>query len=243
MDNNSNCKKKLILKNVSRSFEKDYILKDISLEVNEGEFVSLLGPSGSGKSTILNIISGILKPDNGEVTVEGEISYMHQKDLLLPWKKIIDNVALPLYIKGRSRKEGRKKVIDYFDAYGLKGYEYKYPFQLSGGMRQRAAFLRTYMTSSNIMLLDEPFGALDAITRSKMQTWLLDVIKDLNSTILLITHDIEEAIYLSNKIYILSDKPAYIKGKICVDLPQNRTKDLITSDKFIDIKKQILNLM
>lgn len=243
MDNNSECKKKLILKNVSRSFEKDNILKDISLEVNEGEFVSLLGPSGSGKSTILNIISGILKPDSGEVAVEGEISYMHQKDLLLPWKKIIDNVALPLYIKGKSKTEGRKKVINYFEAYGLKGYEFKYPFQLSGGMRQRAAFLRTYMTSSNIMLLDEPFGALDAITRSKMQTWLLDVIKDLRSTILLITHDIEEAIYLSNKIYVLSDKPAYIKGKICVDLPKNRTRDLITSDRFVDIKKQVLSLM
>lgn len=241
--NDKDCKKKFILKNISKSFEKDNILKNISLEAGEGEFVSLLGPSGSGKSTILNIISGILKPDNGEVKVEGEISYMHQKDLLLPWKKIIDNVALPLYIKGKSKIEGRNQVVDYFEPYGLKGYEYKYPFQLSGGMKQRAAFLRTYMASSNIMLLDEPFGALDAITRSKMQNWLLDVIKDLKSTILFITHDIEEAIYLSDKIYILSDKPACIKGEIHVNLPKNRTKDLITSDKFVAIKKQVLNLM
>ncbi|WML33056.1 ABC transporter ATP-binding protein [Clostridium sp. OS1-26] len=235
--------KKLVLKNVSRSFDTDKILNNISLEVREGEFVSLLGPSGSGKSTILNIISGVLKPDKGEVKVEGEISYMHQKDLLLPWKKVIDNVALPLYIKGKSKAEGRKQVIDYFEPYGLKGYEFKYPFQLSGGMKQRAAFLRTYMTSNNIMLLDEPFGALDAITRGKMQNWLLNVIKDLRSTILFITHDIEEAIYLSNRIYILSDKPACIKGEIEVDLPKNRTKDMITSEKFVAIKKQVLDLM
>ncbi|MBI6874330.1 ABC transporter ATP-binding protein [Clostridium aciditolerans] len=235
--------KKLVLKNVSRSFDTDKILNNISLEVREGEFVTLLGPSGSGKSTILNIISGVLKPDNGEVKVEGEISYMHQKDLLLPWKKVIDNVALPLYIKGKSKSEGRKQVIDYFEPYGLKGYEFKYPFQLSGGMKQRAAFLRTYMTSNNIMLLDEPFGALDAITRGKMQNWLLNVIKDLKSTILFITHDIEEAIYLSNRIYILSDKPACIKGEIKVDLPRNRTKDMITSDKFVAIKKQVLDFM
>lgn len=235
--------KKLVLKNVSRSFDTDKILNNISLEVREGEFVSLLGPSGSGKSTILNIISGVLKPDKGEVKVEGEISYMHQKDLLLPWKKVIDNVALPLYIKGKSKAEGRKQVIDYFEPYGLKGYEFKYPFQLSGGMKQRAAFLRTYMTSNNIMLLDEPFGALDAITRGKMQNWLLNVIKDLKSTILFITHDIEEAIYLSNRIYILSDKPACIKGEIEVDLPRNRTKDMITSDKFVAIKKQVLDFM
>lgn len=235
--------KKLVLKNVSRSFDADKILNNISLEIREGEFVSLLGPSGSGKSTILNIISGVLKPDNGEVKVEGEISYMHQKDLLLPWKKVIDNVALPLYIKGKSKAEGRKQVIDYFEPYGLKGYEFKYPFQLSGGMKQRAAFLRTYMTSNNIMLLDEPFGALDAITRGKMQNWLLNVIKDLRSTILFITHDIEEAIYLSNRIYILSDKPACIKGEIEVDLPRNRTKDMITSEKFVAIKKQVLDLM
>lgn len=240
---NSNNKVKLTLKNVSKTFEDDTILKDISFEVEEGEFVTLLGPSGSGKSTILNIISGILKPDNGEAKVAGEISYMHQKDLLLPWKKVIDNVALPLYIKGKGKEEGRNQVLPYFEPYGLEGYEYKYPFQLSGGMRQRAAFLRTYITSSNIMLLDEPFGALDAITRGKMQNWLLDVIKDLKSTILFITHDIEEAIYLSNRIYILSDKPAYIKGEIFVDLPENRTKDIITSDKFIAIKRQILDLI
>lgn len=241
--NNTSGKGKIILNGVSKSFEENTILKDISFEVKEGEFVSLLGPSGSGKSTILNIISGILKPDTGEARVSGEISYMHQKDLILPWKKVIDNAALPLYIKGKSKTEGRKQVEKYFEPYGLKGYEYKYPFQLSGGMKQRVAFLRTYMTSNNIMLLDEPFGALDAITRSKMQNWLLHIIKDLKSTILFITHDIEEAIYLSNRIYILSDKPAYIKGEICVDLPKNRTKDIITSDKFVDIKKQVLNTM
>lgn len=242
MDERNICKK-IILTNVSKSFDGDKILDDISFEVYDGEFVSLLGPSGSGKSTILNIVSNILKPDSGDVLVDGEISYMHQKDLLLPWKKVIDNVALPLYIKGKRKAEARSEVIKYFEMYGLKGYEYKYPSKLSGGMRQRAAFLRTYMASSNIMLLDEPFGALDAITRTKMQNWLLSIIKDLEITILFITHDIEEAIYLSNKIYILSDKPACIKSCINVDLPKQRARDIITSDEFLQIKRKILDLL
>ncbi|AYD41442.1 ABC transporter ATP-binding protein [Clostridium fermenticellae] len=235
--------KKVVLKDVSKSFDGYKIIDNISFEVTEGEFVSLIGPSGSGKSTILNIISGILNPDSGDVYVDGDISYMHQKDLLLPWKKVIDNVAMPLYIKGESKVCARNKVLKYFDMYGLKGYEYKYPSKLSGGMRQRAAFLRTYMASDNIMLLDEPFGALDAITRTKMQNWLLKIIKDLNITILFITHDIEEAIYLSNRIYILSDKPASIKSSIYVDLPEDKTKDIITSDEFLSIKRRIYNLL
>ncbi|MBU3159956.1 ABC transporter ATP-binding protein [Clostridium frigoris] len=239
---------KLAVNNIEKNFGSMNIIKNVSFYAKENEFVSLLGPSGSGKSTIFNIISGLLLQDAGKIIIDGEecssrlkkVSYMHQKDLLLPWKNIIDNVSLPLIIKGKSKREARNQVLEYFKVFGLVGFEYKYPFQLSGGMRQRAALLRTYIASADIMLLDEPFGALDAITRSKMHSWLLEVIKELKATIIFITHDIEEAVFLSDRIYVLSDKPATIKTEIIVDLPKTRTKDIVTSENFNKIKKEIL---
>jgi len=216
---------KLRLVNIKKSFGSMNIIKNVSFYAKDNEFVSLLGASGSGKSTIFNIISGLLLQDSGEIIIDGKecksrfknVSYMHQKDLLLPWKNIIDNTTLPLVVNGKSKKEARAQVIKYFTTFGLSGFEYKYPFQLSGGMRQRVALLRTYMSSTDIMLLDEPFGALDAITRGKMHSWLLEVIKELKATIIFITHDIEEAVFLSDRIYVLSDKPATIKKEIIVD--------------------------
>jgi len=242
---------KLKVSNIKKTFGNMNIINDVSFYANENEFISLLGPSGSGKSTIFNIISGLLPQDSGEIVIDGEechgnigkVSYMHQKDLLLPWKNIVDNTTLPLIIKGKSKKEARSEVLSHFKTFGLQGFEYKYPLQLSGGMKQRAALLRTYMASSDIMLLDEPFGALDAITRAKMQYWLIDVIKELKATIIFITHDIEEAVFLSDRIYVLSDKPATIKKEIIVDLPKNRTKDIITSEKFNEIKRIILQAL
>lgn len=242
---------KIRLVNIKKNFGSMNIIKDVSFYANNNEFVSLLGPSGSGKSTIFNIISGLLLQDSGEVIIDGKvctsrlkkISYMHQKDLLLPWKNIIDNIAIPLIIKGKSKKEARTYVLSYFKTFGLVGFEYKYPSQLSGGMRQRVALLRTYMSSSDIMLLDEPFGALDAITRTKMHYWLLEVSKEIKATIIFITHDIEEAVFLSDRIYVLSDKPAIIKKEIFVDLPKSRTNDIITSIKFNEIKRNILELL
>ena len=242
---------KIRLVNIKKNFGNMNIIKNVSFYANNNEFISLLGPSGSGKSTIFNIISGLLDQDDGEIIIDGKecrsrlkkVSYMHQKDLLLPWKNIIDNVALPLIIKGISKKNARIQVLNYFKVFGIQGFEYKYPFQLSGGMRQRAALLRTYMASSDIMLLDEPFGALDAITRAKMHSWLLEVIKELKATIIFITHDIEEAIFLSDRIYVLSDKPATIKKEIIVELPKDRTKDIITSIKFNEIKRKILQTL
>ena len=244
-------KEKLRISNIKKSFGSKDIINDVSFYANEGEFISLLGPSGSGKSTIFNIISGLLHQDEGKIIIDGEecyhehrkVSYMHQKDLLLPWKNIVDNTTLSLIIKGKSKREAREESLSYFKTFGLEGYEYKYPFQLSGGMKQRAALLRTYMSSSDIMLLDEPFGALDAITRAKMHYWLLEVIKELKATIIFITHDIEEAIFLSDRIYVLSDKPATVKKEIIVDLPKNRTKDLVTSEKFNEIKRLILQTL
>jgi ABC-type nitrate/sulfonate/bicarbonate transport system ATPase subunit len=251
MSTYQNSKEKLRVSNIKKNFDSMSIINDVSFYANENEFISLLGPSGSGKSTIFNIISGLVLQDSGEIIIDGQecqgnnekVSYMHQKDLLLPWKNIVDNTTLSLVIKGKSKKEARTKVLSHFKTFGLEGFEYKYPFQLSGGMKQRAALLRTYMSSSDIMLLDEPFGALDAITRGKMQYWLLEVIKELKSTIIFITHDIEEAIFLSDRIYVLSDKPATIKKEIFVDLPKNRTKDIITSEKFNEIKRVILQTL
>jgi putative hydroxymethylpyrimidine transport system ATP-binding protein len=223
---------KLELKNVKKSFDNTKILDEITIKVKEGELVSILGPSGSGKSTIFNIITGITKEDSGEVNVNGDISYMHQKDLLLPWKNILDNVSLPLVLKGENKKEARSKAQKYFETFGLKGYEKNHPHQLSGGMRQRANFLRTFINSSDIMLLDEPFGALDSITRYKMQKWLLEVRNNLNMTTLFITHDVEEAVFLSDRIYIISEKPSKIKREFKVD-KENRD----------NLKKQILDIL
>ncbi|MDC4239755.1 ABC transporter ATP-binding protein [Clostridium tertium] len=239
----SSCQNKIVLKNISKFFDDMEILRDINIEVKEGELVSILGPSGSGKSTIFNILTNLINSDRGEVEVNGDLSYMYQKDMMVPWKKVIDNIGIPIIFKGNSKKNAREEVKKHIDEFGLNGFEYKYPSQLSGGMKQRANFLKTYLTSNDIMLLDEPFGALDSITRRKMQKWLLDLTKEINSTILLITHDIEEAILLSNRIYIISEKPAIIKGEIKVNLPKERNEDIVTSDKFVAIKKEVLELM
>ena len=239
----SSYQNKIVLKNISKFFDDMEILRDINIEVKEGELVSILGPSGSGKSTIFNILTNLINSDRGEVEVNGDLSYMYQKDMMVPWKKVIDNIGIPIIIKGNSKKNAREEVKKHIDEFGLNGFEYKYPSQLSGGMKQRANFLKTYLTSNDIMLLDEPFGALDSITRRKMQKWLLDLTKEINSTILLITHDIEEAILLSNRIYIISEKPAIIKGEIKVNLPKERNEDIVTSDKFVAIKKEVLELM
>ncbi len=238
---------KLKVNNIEKSFGDIKVIKNVSISLVENEFVSLLGLSGSGKSTIFNIVAGLLKPDSGHVIIDdedytgktGRVSYMYQKDLLMPWKKVIDNVCLPLVIKGEKKKDARDKASSFFKLFGLEGFEYKYPFQLSGGMRQRAALLRTYMFSRDIMLLDEPFGALDAITRAKMHVWLQDILRGLDTSVLFITHDIEEAVFLSDRIYILSDKPALIKEEIKVGLERPRKKEIITSDIFNSIKAHI----
>lgn len=232
-------KEKLVLKNVVKKYDDKIILKDISINVNEGELVSILGPSGSGKSTIFNIITNLIEEDDGEVNINGDISYMQQKDLLLPYKTIIDNVTLPLILKKENKNIAAKKVKVYFKEFGLEGYEYKYPSELSGGMKQRANFLRTFINSNDLMLLDEPFGALDSITKANMQKWLLSVREKFNSTIVLITHDIEEAITLSDRIYLLSDKPAIVKKEF--NLKESNYD--FGSKNYINLKKEIISLL
>lgn len=239
----NSCQNKIDIKNIKKSFDNMEILKDISMKVDEGELVSILGPSGSGKSTIFNILTKIINSDEGTININGDISYMYQKDMMVPWKKVIDNIGIPLVFKGISKKKAREIVLENIKDFGLEGFEYKYPIKLSGGMKQRANFLKTYLTSKDIILLDEPFGALDSLTRRKMQRWLIDLREKMNSTILLITHDIEEAILLSDRIYILSEKPAVVKGEIIVNLPKDRKNEIVTSEEFVNIKKNIMKLI
>jgi len=203
---------------VSKTLEELKTLDNISLAIECREFVAILGPSGCGKSTLLNVIAGLLKPDQGRIELggvdwtgrTGRVSYMQQKDLLLPWKNILDNVCIPLLLRGVGRQEAHATARTYLQDFGLDGFEDYYPRQLSGGMRQRAALLRTYLFTSDIMLLDEPFATLDAITRGKMQLWLKELCAKYKPTVILVTHDIEEALLLADTIYVLSSRPARV---------------------------------
>lgn len=243
--------KKLEVNNVSKSFDGKLILQDISIELHQGELVCLLGVSGGGKTTLFNIISGLLPPDNGEILLDGRditakpgsISYMLQKDLLLPYRTIEDNVALPLLLKGISKKEARKKASSMFAQFGLDGTQKQYPAQLSGGMRQRAALLRTYLFSQDVALLDEPFSALDTLTKSAIHRWYLDVMENIQLSTLFITHDIDEAILLSDRIYLLSGQPGRITGEIVIREPKPRPADFNLTTEFLEYKKKILQLL
>lgn len=234
--------------NITVSFDGKKIIEDISLHINEGEIVSLLGVSGSGKTTLFNVLSGLLLPDGGKVFLgdeditskAGKVSYMLQKDLLLPHYTVLDNIALPLVLKGESKKVAREKAQKHFDTFSLSGTEKKYPHQLSGGMKQRAAFLRTYLCSSGVALLDEPFSALDSITKSTLHKWYLDIMKKINLASFIVTHDIDEAILLSDRIYILSGSPATISAEIKVNLTRQRSNDILMSDEFLTIKKEVV---
>lgn len=235
-------------KNICKSYDGKKIIEDISLELREGELVSLLGISGIGKSTLFNILSGLEIPDSGQIYLEGKeitgqtgiASYMQQKDLLMPYKTIIDNVSLPLLIKGVAKKEAREQARAYFKQFGLEGNADKYPAQLSGGMRQRAALLRSYLFSSKLMLLDEPFSALDAITKHHIHDWYLEIMKEMKSPTLFITHDIDEAILLSDRIYIMAGSPGRLTKMYTIKSPKSDTDDFTTSDVFIKYKKEIL---
>lgn len=209
---------KLQIKEVSVTFEQEQILQRLNLDIREGEFVALVGPSGCGKSTLLNILAGVLRPESGSILVDdtpvtgisSHFAYMPQSDLLLPWKTILENVTLYGKLHGRA-KEAQAAAMKELPVFGLQGYETSYPDELSGGMRQRAAFLRTALCSADIMLLDEPFGALDVITREEMQDWLLKLRSQLGRTTLLVTHDIDEALYLADRIVVLGGRPAVIR--------------------------------
>jgi ABC-type nitrate/sulfonate/bicarbonate transport system ATPase subunit len=226
-------------------------LDGVSLSARDGEFVVLIGPSGCGKSTLLNIICGLVQPDRGEVLLDGQpvvdrtglLGYMLQKDLLLPWRKVLDNVILGPEISGVSRKEARQEAVGLLPLFGLEGFEGSYPATLSGGMRQRAALLRTFLCRRDVMLLDEPFGALDALTRRQLQQWLLEVWSEFGQTIIFVTHDVDEAIYLADRVYVMSPRPGRIKLELSIPLARPRERNMITSGAFASLKGPLLSAL
>lgn len=238
---------KLKAENITVAYENEPVIENINLSLEKGEIVSILGASGCGKTTFFNAVAGLSPVDAGKVYLDGEditgktgvVSYMLQKDLLLPHYTIIDNVSLPLVMKGEKKKSARKKASEYFELFGLSGYENKYPSELSGGMRQRAALMRTYLTGNDVILLDEPFSALDTITKSAMHNWYLDIMKKIGLSTVFVTHDIDEAILLSDKVYILSGKPGKITDEIKIDLPKPRSNEEVTDEDFIRYKRLI----
>ena len=235
----------LEVKNLSYSFGNNPILKDINIHVNENEIIAIVGSSGVGKSTLFNLIAGVLKKQIGEITINdsndyiGKVAYMLQKDLLFEHKTIINNVILPLIIAKVNKKKALEEGNKILKQFNLDKYANKYPQQLSGGMRQRVALIRTYMFKRKIFLLDEAFSALNAITKKELHKWYLDLKKEFNLTTLLITHDIEEAVFLGDRIYILGNKPGEIIGEIKIEINPNEDIDV----QRLFYKKEILNIM
>jgi putative hydroxymethylpyrimidine transport system ATP-binding protein len=223
---------------------KKSIFQSLSIDVRPGEFVSVIGPSGSGKSTLFKLITGLLEPDHGEIQIMGErteqrlgkVGYMPQKDLLIPWKTVLENVVLPLEVRKESKQQKLTEIREWLSRFGLADYEKAYPHELSGGMRQRAAFLRTIMTGKDLLLLDEPFGALDSLTKRNMHSWLLGLWGELQKTVLFITHDLEEAILLSDRIYLLKDEGVH---EMRVNLPRPRSSELIYQPEFMAMRKEL----
>lgn len=223
------------------------VLDDITLHVAQGEFVSILGPSGAGKSTVFRLLTGALKHDTGTITcndaagAEG-FAFMPQRDALMPWRRIIDNVTLGLEVRGIARKDARARVMPLLEDFGLNGFETRYPAQLSGGMRQRAALLRTVVQARPVQLLDEPFGALDALTRTQMQRWFEARWQAARWTTLLVTHDVREAVALSDRIYVLSARPARVIAEITVPTPRPRMSRSITPQAHA-LEAQLLDIL
>lgn len=238
----------LKVENITKSFDGQTIIRHVSLTLKDGELVSLLGVSGGGKTTLFNIIAGLSQPDEGKIFLDGhditgkpgQISYMLQKDLLLPYRTTLDNVALPLLIQGMPKAKARLQASEYFAQFGLEGTQKKYPSQLSGGMRQRAALLRTYLFSEKVALLDEPFSALDMLTKSAVHDWYLQVVETIHLSTLFVTHDIEEAILLSDRIYLLTGTPGSVTKEIRIEEPRPRKREFSLSERFLDYKRQIL---
>lgn len=241
---------KLTVRNVTYSYDNQVnVIENINISLREGELVCLLGVSGGGKTTLFNVISGLNRPQTGQVLLDGEditgipgkISYMLQKDLLLPYRTIEENAALPLIIRGMKKKDAVAKVLPHLAEFGLEGTEKRYPSELSGGMRQRAALLRTYMTSAPVALLDEPFSALDTLTKSEIHRWFLGVMDKIKLSTVFITHDIDEAILLSDRIYLLGGKPGRIIDEIAIDVPKPRSADFNLTDRFLEYKRLIIS--
>lgn len=227
---------------LTKSYDGRSVLAGVSFDVEPGQFVSVIGPSGSGKSTVFNMVAGLATPDSGVVEAPAS-AYMPQKDLLFPWRTVLDNTTLGLQIQGVPKKEARARARALFPVFGLDGYEKARPSDMSGGMRQRAALLRTVVQGHDLLLLDEPFGALDSLTRTRMQGWLQNMWLQYGWTILMITHDIREAVYLSDRVIVLSDKPARVRREIEVPLPRPRPLDVVTTTAFAAVEAQLYEVL
>jgi ABC-type nitrate/sulfonate/bicarbonate transport system ATPase subunit len=246
---------KLRLEDVSMTFKTPRgvfeALAPVTLAIRQGRFVSLIGPSGCGKSTLFNVIAGLLEPSGGRVVIDsvdatgtiGRVGYMLQKDLLLPWRTVLDNVILGMEIQGVPLQAARDRALPLLRRYGLAGFEHLYPSALSGGMRQRAALLRTLMFDTDVILLDEPFGALDAQTKLQMQEWLLQLWSDFGKTVVFVTHDVEEAIYLSDEVNVMATRPGRVVESIPVPIARPRPRSVTLTPEFIAIKERCLQLL
>jgi len=230
---------------------KMFAIDNVSLNVADGEFVTVVGPSGCGKSTLFNIIAGLIKPSKGQIILngnditetKGHVGYMLQRDLLLPWRSVLNNVILGLEIQGVNKKESIKEAKELLTRFGLEAFMDKLPHTLSGGMRQKCAFIRTLLSRKETLLLDEPLGALDAQTRLLMQEWLLDVWGQFKKTVFFITHDIEEAVFLSDRVYVLTSRPSKVIEEIVIDLERPRNSSTRLNEKFAIYRENILNMI
>jgi ABC-type nitrate/sulfonate/bicarbonate transport system ATPase subunit len=246
---------KLLIDNVSMKFTTPAGVFDtldrVSLSVPQGQFVSLIGPSGCGKSTIFNIVAGLQEPSEGRIVIDGidatgtigRVGYTLQKDLLLPWRTLTDNIILGMEIQGVRLAEARARALPLLRRYGLAGFENAYPKTLSGGMRQRAALLRTLLFDTDVILLDEPFGALDAQTKLRMQEWLLALWSDFGKTVVFVTHDVEEAIFLSDEVHVMATRPGRVIETIPVALPRPRMRACTATPEFMALKERCLDLL
>ena len=243
---------------LSKTFENDgqplSVLSEVDFHAEEGEFVAIIGPSGCGKSTLLNIIAGLDEPTSGALSLGGaaqngphgsggrlgSVGYMQQKDLLMPWRSVLDNATLGLEIRGVPKREAQARAREHLPRFGLAGFEGTYPHELSGGMRQRAAFLRTALADQEVFLLDEPFGALDALNRAQIHEWLTGLWESMRKTIVLVTHDVDEAIFLSDRVYVMTARPGTMKMALPVELPRPRSVDALESAEFMRLKAALL---
>ena len=240
---------------LSKTFENDgqplSVLSEVEFHAEDGEFVAIIGPSGCGKSTLLNIIAGLDEPTSGDLSLGGSgpdgsdgrlgsVGYMQQKDLLMPWRSVLDNATLGLEIRGVPKREAQARAREHLPRFGLAGFEGTYPHELSGGMRQRAAFLRTALADQDVFLLDEPFGALDALNRAQIHEWLTGLWESMRKTIVLVTHDVDEAIFLSDRVYVMTARPGTMKMALPVELPRPRSVDALESAGFMRLKAALL---
>ncbi|WP_300009175.1 ABC transporter ATP-binding protein [Pseudonocardia sp.] len=242
---------KLRVQAVHRGYPGLPVLDGVSFDVAPGEFVAVIGPSGCGKSTLFNVVAGLERPDAGRVLVDGvdatgrvePFAYMPQQDLLFPWRTVLDNTALGLEVAGVPKREARRRAARLFAPFGLAGFEQARPGELSGGMRQRAALLRTVVQDRAVLLLDEPFGALDSLTRSDMQTWLDGVRAGFGWTVLLVTHDIREAVRLADRVIVLGPRPTSVRADIAVRLPRPRPPELVAAGEFVAVEAELLAVL